>query len=73
MSLRPELKVDREKLPTLFPEHMIFTCCGLPMNYQEVFGIRIYACSYRSHHPSVYVNLNTGQMKTDEEIEWQAQ
>lgn len=52
---------------------MIFTCCGLPMNYQEVFGIRIYACSYRSHHPSVYVNLNTGQMKTDEEIEWQGQ
>ena len=42
------------------------TCCGFPMAYQEVFGIRRYQCWYRSHHPAVWVNLNTGERVTDD-------
>ena len=36
-------------------------CCGMPMKFQEVFGIRRYECDYRAHHEAVYVNLKTGQ------------
>jgi hypothetical protein len=45
-------------------------CCGMPMNYHEVFGIRIYVCAHRSHHPVLYLNLNTGECVSDEELEW---
>lgn len=45
-------------------------CCGLPMNWREVFGIRIYTCDHRSHHPEIYVNLYTGQEISDEHMEW---
>jgi hypothetical protein len=29
-------------------------CCGIPMNYREVLGIRVYDCVLRNH-PRVYV------------------
>jgi hypothetical protein len=48
----------------------IETCCGAPMLWREVFGIRIYTCTHRSHHPEVFVNLNTGERRTEEELEW---
>lgn len=35
-------------------------CCGLPMAYLDVFGIRVWSCTYR-HHPQVFENLQTGQ------------
>jgi hypothetical protein len=47
-------------------------CCGMPMNYQEVFGIRRYECRHRAHHPAIYVNLNTGQRASDEELPYLA-
>lgn len=40
-------------------------CCGLPMNTLEVFGIRIYSCSYRGHHPMIFQNLSTGEELTE--------
>lgn len=46
-------------------------CCGAPMMYQEFFGIRRYVCSYRSHHPQIFVNLYTGQEINDEDLEWE--
>jgi hypothetical protein len=30
------------------------SCCGFPMIYYEVFGIRIYSCAYRGHHDRVF-------------------
>lgn len=45
-------------------------CCGLPMNYREVFGIRIWTCDHRSHHPEIFENLYTGQHISDEHLEW---
>lgn len=41
-------------------------CCGIPMDWQEVFGVRRYQCRHRSHHPAIYVNLNTGERVSDE-------
>ena len=38
------------------------------MNYQEVFGIRRYQCRHRSHHPAIYVNLNTGERIDEEDL-----
>jgi hypothetical protein len=32
----------------------VLTCCGLPMTYREVFGIRVFACELRDH-PRLYV------------------
>ena len=46
------------------------TCCGRPMIYQEFFGIRRYQCEHRSHHPVIYVNQNTGERVTDEDLPW---
>lgn len=46
------------------------TCCGLPMIYQEFFGIRRYQCEHRSHHPVIYVNQNTGERVCDEDLPW---
>ncbi len=40
-------------------------CCGLSMNTLEIFGIRIYRCMYRSHHPMIFQNLNTGEEFTE--------
>jgi hypothetical protein len=48
-------------------------CCGLPMNYREVFGIRLWTCDHRSHHPMIIENLYTGQTVSDEELEWHEQ
>lgn len=42
-------------------------CCGQPMSYQEVFGIRIYHCIMR-HHTVFYENLQTGEIKSDEQL-----
>lgn len=36
-------------------------CCGLPMNTLDVFGVRLYQCSHRSHHPVIFRNLSTGE------------
>lgn len=36
-------------------------CCGLPMSTLDVFGVRLYRCMYRGHHPLVFRNLNTGE------------
>ena len=44
------------------------TCCGMPMSYYEVFGIRVYHCQLR-HHPVIYENLRTGEERTDEDLE----
>jgi hypothetical protein len=38
------------------------------MSYQEVFGIRRYQCVYRSHHPAVWVRLDTGERITDDDL-----
>lgn len=48
-------------------------CCGLPMNYQEFFGIRRYECDHRSHHPAIYVNLYTGMQIRSEDLEYHEQ
>jgi hypothetical protein len=37
-------------------------CCGMSMNTLEIFGIRIYQCYHRSHHPMIFHNLNTGEV-----------
>lgn len=47
----------------------IFVCCGLPMNYQEVFGIRIWHCSYRGYHTVFFENLYTGKIIADSDLE----
>ena len=44
------------------------TCCGFPMSYQEVYGIRRYLCAYRLHHPAVWVRLDTGERITDDDL-----
>ena len=31
----------------------------------EVFGVRLYRCSYRGHHPLVFENLVTGAVLTE--------
>jgi hypothetical protein len=43
-------------------------CCGIPMDHQEVFGVRRYECRHRSYHPAIYVNLNTGERVSDENL-----
>ena len=40
----------------------------MPMSYYEIFGIRVYNCQLR-HHPVIYVNLQTGEERTDEDLE----
>ena len=45
-------------------------CCGMPMIYQEFFGVRRYQCDHRAHHPAIYVNLNTGEQVIDEDLPW---
>jgi hypothetical protein len=32
------------------------------MNTLDIFGIRIYQCMHRSHHPMIFRNLNTGEV-----------
>jgi len=39
-------------------------CCGLPMSTLDVFGVRLYQCTYRQH-PLVFRNLNTGEELTE--------
>jgi hypothetical protein len=41
------------------------------MQYAEVYGIRVYMCLYRSHHPVIYRNLVTGEQVSDEQLTWQ--
>lgn len=48
----------------------VLTCCGQPMIYQEFFGVRRYQCDHRAHHPAIYVNQNTGERVTDEDLPW---
>ena len=48
-------------------------CCGIPMNYREVFGIRLWTCDHRSHHPMLIENLYTGVVVSDETLEWHEQ
>jgi hypothetical protein len=36
-------------------------CCGLPMSTLDVFGIRLFRCMHRGHHPLVIANLSTGE------------
>lgn len=43
------------------------------MVYLDVFGIRIYHCTYRGHHPAVYLNLSTGERVPEEALRWQKQ
>jgi len=50
-----------------------FECCGFPMQYQEIFGIRRYECYYRPHHPVTYVNLATNQVIIDKSLPYQQQ
>jgi hypothetical protein len=51
-------------------------CCGLPMSTLDVFGVRLYRCMHRSHHPLIFRNLNTGEELTesysdgDSGLEW---
>ena len=56
----------REVPATVVP--LAETCCGYPMAYQEVFGIRRYQCVHRSHHRAVYVRLSTGERVTDDDL-----
>ena len=51
-------------------------CCGLPMQTLDVFGIRLFRCMHRGHHPLVFRNLSTGEEVTEEDepgdggLEW---
>lgn len=47
-----------------------FTCCGMPMKWQVFFGIRMYVCNYRDHHPRFFVNEQTGLILRDEDLPW---
>lgn len=41
---------------------LVPSCCGFPMEpAQEVFGVRVYLCSYRPGHLRVYENMDTGE------------
>jgi len=40
-------------------------CCGLPMLTLDVFGIRLFRCMHRGHHPLVIANLSTGEEVTE--------
>lgn len=40
------------------PEEL--TCCGFPMRHEEFANVRRYYCTYRQHHPVVYVNQLNG-------------
>lgn len=40
-------------------------CCGLPMSTLDVFGVRLYRCMHRGHHPLIFRNLNTGEELTE--------
>jgi hypothetical protein len=44
------------------------TCCGFPMAFREFSGVRRYQCTYRLHHPAVWVRLDTGERKTDDDL-----
>jgi hypothetical protein len=44
------------------------TCCGLLMTFQDVFGIRVWHCSYRLHHPVLYENPCTGEVIADHSL-----
>jgi hypothetical protein len=35
------------------------------MSTLDVFGVRLYQCSYRSHHPLIFRNLATGEELTE--------
>jgi hypothetical protein len=35
------------------------------MSTLDVFGVRLYQCSYRSHHPLIFRNLATGGELTE--------
>jgi hypothetical protein len=41
-------------------------CCGLPMSTLDIFGVRLYRCMHRGHHPLVFRNLNTGEELTEQ-------
>lgn len=45
-------------------------CCGTDMYYAEVFGIRIYKCMYRSHHPMVFVRQSDGEAISEDDLHW---
>lgn len=36
------------------------------MKYQDIFNVRRYQCTHRSHHPAIYINLVTGERLADE-------
>ena len=40
------------------------------MTYHEVFGVRVWMCSYRNH-PRIYENLYTGEKVEETELEHQ--
>jgi hypothetical protein len=40
------------------------------MSTLEVFGVRLYRCSYRAGHPLIFENLYTGQKIEETEVEW---
>jgi hypothetical protein len=42
------------------PEPDMLSCCGFAMRYEEFEHVRRYYCTYRSHHPVVYVDQRTG-------------
>jgi hypothetical protein len=47
------------------------TCCGLPMDYQDVYGVRVWRCAHRSHR--VYENLATGEKTSENRLQVHAQ
>ncbi len=49
------------------------TCCGFPMIFQDIWGVRRYACQYRAHHQQVFVNLVTGERTLSDDVPWQEQ
>lgn len=36
------------------------------MKYQDIWNLRRYQCSHRSHHPVIYVNTATSERLADE-------
>lgn len=41
-------------------------CCGMIMQHKDYWNVRVYSCSYRAHHPKVFVNLATGEVMEEQ-------
>lgn len=45
-------------------------CCGQPMSYIDVYGVRIYRCVHRDSHEFIFKQLSTGYTSTEFDYTW---